>query len=70
MLYKTPLRNVAGKLHAKYEGAAMIGSWLNVNLKLPQGLEANKTTKSRENLENSKKIEKIKYFKFFQKTPL
>ena len=32
---KTPLRIVAEKLHAKYEGAAMIGSWLNVNLKLP-----------------------------------
>ena len=35
MFYKTPLRNVAGKLHAKYEGAAMIESWLNGNLKLP-----------------------------------
>ena len=35
MFYKTPVRNVAGKLHAKYEGAAMIESWLNGNLKLP-----------------------------------
>ena len=32
---KTPLKIVAEKLHAKYEGAAMIESWLNGNLKLP-----------------------------------